>query len=111
MGENVLPDPPSAARPRSDQALYSISVAAELLDTAPQNLRVYEARGLVAPSRTAGGTRRYSDDDVERIRHIGELLDAGLNFVGIKRVLEMELELERLRTELHDARRDRRGDA
>lgn len=106
---------PGGALPElpADRALYGISVASELTGVNPQMLRAYEARGLVTPYRTAGGTRRYSDDDVERIRHIGELLDAGLNFVGIKRVLEMELELERLRTELHDAHasRDRRGDA
>jgi MerR family transcriptional regulator/heat shock protein HspR len=97
-------DPLNHARPRPDQAVYSISVVAELVDTAPQNLRVYEARGLVVPSRTSGGTRRYSDDDVTRIRRIGELLNAGLNLAGVKLVLEMELETERLRGELDDAR-------
>ncbi len=106
-------DSSNLARPRHDQAVYSISVAAELADMAPQNLRVYEARGLLAPRRTAGGTRRYSDADVARLRHIGELLDSGLNLVGVKRVLEMELELERLRAELDEARvrLGRHGDA
>jgi MerR family transcriptional regulator, heat shock protein HspR len=79
------------------RALYAISVAAELSGTAIQNLRVYERRGLVSPDRTEGGTRRYSDDDVERLVRIRELLDAGLNLAGIERVLELEAEVTRLR--------------
>jgi MerR family transcriptional regulator/heat shock protein HspR len=99
------------ARHASDQAVYGISVAAELMNLAPQTLRVYEAKGLIEPSRTSGGTRRYSDDDLGRIQRIGELLAAGLNLVGIKRVLEMELENSRLRAELEEARErlERRG--
>jgi MerR family transcriptional regulator/heat shock protein HspR len=79
------------------RALYAISVAAELSGTAIQNLRVYERRGLVAPDRTDGGTRRYSEDDIERLVRIRELLDAGLNLAGIDRVLELEDEVARLR--------------
>jgi MerR family transcriptional regulator/heat shock protein HspR len=79
-------------------ALYAISVAAELSGTGVQNLRVYERRGLVDPERTAGGTRRYSEEDVERLVRIRELLDAGLNLAGIERVLELEDEVARLRT-------------
>ena len=78
-------------------ALYAISVAAELSGTAIQNLRVYERRGLVTPERTEGGTRRYSEADVERLVRIRELLDAGLNLAGIDRVLELEDEVARLR--------------
>ena len=78
-------------------ALYAISVAAELSGTAIQNLRVYERHGLVSPERTSGGTRRYSEDDVERLVRIRELLDAGLNLAGIDRVLELEDEVSRLR--------------
>jgi DNA-binding transcriptional MerR regulator len=78
-------------------ALYAISVAAELSGTAMQNLRVYERRGLVSPDRTEGGTRRYSEDDVERLVRIRELLEAGLNLAGIERVLELEDEVARLR--------------
>jgi len=85
-------------RPRR-HALYAISVAAELSGTAIQNLRVYERRGLVAPKRTEGGTRRYSEEDVERLVRIRELLDAGLNLAGIDRVLELEDEVARLRDE------------
>ena len=78
-------------------ALYAISVAAELSGTAIQNLRVYERRGLVTPDRTDGGTRRYSEDDIERLVRIRELLDAGLNLAAIDRVLELEDEVARLR--------------
>ena len=80
-------------------ALYAISVAAELSGTAVQNLRVYERRGLVSPERTDGGTRRYSEEDVDRLVRIRELLDEGLNLAGVDRVLELEAEVERLRTE------------
>ena len=78
-------------------ALYAISVAAELSGTAVQNLRVYERKGLVAPERTDGGTRRYSEEDVDRLVRIRELLDEGLNLAGVDRVLELEAQLERLR--------------
>ncbi|RNM14950.1 MerR family transcriptional regulator [Nocardioides pocheonensis] len=78
-------------------ALYAISVAAELSGTAIQNLRVYERRGLLTPDRTDGGTRRYSEEDVERLVRIRELLDAGLNLAGVDRVLELEDEVARLR--------------
>jgi len=80
-------------------AVYAISVAAELSGTATQNLRVYERHGLVSPHRTSGGTRRYSEDDVERLVRIRELLDAGLNLAGIARVLELEAEVAQLRAE------------
>jgi DNA-binding transcriptional MerR regulator len=79
-------------------ALYAISVAAELSGTAVQNLRVYERRGLVSPERTDGGTRRYSEADVERLVRIRELLDAGLNLAGVDMVLELEEEIGRLRS-------------
>ena len=65
---------------------------------AVQNLRVYERRGLVEPHRTEGGTRRYSDDDLDRIRRVVALLDAGLNLAGIALVLELEDDNERLRS-------------
>ncbi len=84
------------ARP-SSHALYAISVAAELSGTAVQNLRVYESRGLVEPLRTEGGTRRYSDDDIDRIRRVVALLEAGLNLAGIALVLELQDDNERLR--------------
>ena len=64
-----------------------------------QNLRAYEARGLLDPERTQGGTRRYSADDLERLRRIGHLLDAGLNLAGIAMVMQLQDENTRLREE------------
>jgi len=72
------------------QGLFGISVAADLVGMAPQSLRLYEDRGLVEPARTDGGTRRYSHDDLDRLRRISELLSAGLNLAGISLVLELE---------------------
>jgi DNA-binding transcriptional MerR regulator len=62
-----------------------------------QNLRLYEARGLLEPERTDGGTRRYSSDDLDRLRRIGELLDAGLNLAGIAMVMDLQDENTQLR--------------
>ncbi|MDT4980055.1 MAG: MerR family transcriptional regulator, heat shock protein HspR [Pseudonocardiales bacterium] len=84
------------------RGVYGISVAAELVGMGTQNLRLYERRGLLEPDRTGGGTRRYSSDDVERLRRIGELLDAGLNLAGIAAVLELEEANAQLRAELDD---------
>jgi MerR family transcriptional regulator/heat shock protein HspR len=85
---------------RRTQALYVISVAAELAGVHPQTLRIYERKGLVEPARTQGGSRRYSDDDIALLRRIQELTDDGLNLAGVKRVLELEAEVDRLRSEL-----------
>lgn len=82
------------------RALYGISVASELTGVHPQNLRAYEAKGLIEPQRTAGGTRRYSDHDVARINRISVLLEAGLNLKGVAAVLELEEETARLRHQL-----------
>jgi len=79
--------------------VYGISVAAELVGMGVQTLRLYEARGLLEPERTAGGTRRYSADDLGRLRRIGDLLDAGLNLAGIGMVLDLEAENTQLRAE------------
>ncbi|WP_295697049.1 MerR family transcriptional regulator [Lapillicoccus sp.] len=83
--------------PAAGRAVYAISVAAELVGMGVQTLRLYEARGLLTPARTEGGTRRYSADDVDRLRRIGQLLDGGLNLAGVAMVLELEGENERLR--------------
>lgn len=82
------------------RGLYGISVASELTGVPVQNLRVYEARGLIEPARTSGGTRRYSDHDVARIERIAMLLQAGLNLRGIGYVLDLEAETSRLRAEI-----------
>jgi MerR family transcriptional regulator, heat shock protein HspR len=82
------------------RAVYVISVAAELAGVHPQTLRIYERKGLVDPARTGGGSRRYSDDDIELLRRIQELTNDGLNLAGVKRVLELENEVRRLEREL-----------
>jgi len=86
------------------QAVYVISVAAELAGMHPQTLRIYERRGLVSPARTQGGNRRYSDADIERLQRIADLAEQGMNLEGIRRVMELELENDRLRAELTEAR-------
>jgi MerR family transcriptional regulator/heat shock protein HspR len=85
-------------------AVYVISVAAELAGMHPQTLRIYERRGLVQPARTQGGNRRYSDADIERLQRISDLAEQGMNLEGIRRVMELEYENERLRAELAEAR-------
>ena len=86
-------------QPRRHRAVYAISVAAEIVGTNVQNLRVYERRGLLEPDRTSGGTRLYSPADVDRLHRIRELLAEGLNLVGIAKVLALEEEIGRLRAE------------
>jgi MerR family transcriptional regulator/heat shock protein HspR len=86
-----LPPHPSA------QAIYVISVAAELAGVHPQTLRIYERKGLLRPERTSGNTRRYSERDIQRLRRIQELTNEGLNLAGVMRVMELELELERVK--------------
>lgn len=86
--------------------VYVISVAAELAGLHPQTLRIYERRGLLEPRRTGGGSRRYSQQDLERLRRIAQLTDEGLNLEGVRRVIELEEEIARLRAEL-EAERER----
>jgi MerR family transcriptional regulator/heat shock protein HspR len=83
--------------PDLDRGVYGISVAADLVDMGVQTLRLYEARGLLEPDRTEGGTRRYSANDLDRLRRIGELVDAGLNLAGVAMVLDLEAENADLR--------------
>ena len=89
---------------KRQRGVYAISVAAEMTDLQIQNLRVYERRGLLEPDRTEGGTRLYSEADVDRLHRIRDLLAAGLNLAGIGRVLELEAEVTRLRRELDGLR-------
>ena len=89
---------------RRTQAVYVISVAAELAGMHPQTLRIYERRGLLSPARTSGGNRRYSDADIDVLRRIADLAEAGMNLEGIRRVMELEQENERLRAELAAAK-------
>ena len=90
--------------PSRDHAVYVISVAAELAGMHPQTLRIYERRGLVRPARTQGGNRRYSDVDIDRLHRISELAGEGMNLEGIRRVMALEAEVERLHTELDELR-------
>jgi MerR family transcriptional regulator/heat shock protein HspR len=71
------------------RGVYGISIAAELAGLGVQTLRLYETRGLLSPDRSAGRTRRYSDDDVALLRHISELVDDGLNIAGVALVLQL----------------------
>jgi len=93
---------------RHTRAVYVISVAAELTGVHPQTLRVYERKGLLDPSRTEGGSRRFSEEDLDRMRHIQTLTTAGLNLEGVRRVMELEAEVDRLRAELEVARAEAR---
>lgn len=86
------------------QAVYVISVAAELAGMHPQTLRIYERRGLVMPARTTGGNRRYSDADIARLRRIAELASTGMNLEGIRHVMSLEEEAARLREEVIELR-------
>jgi MerR family transcriptional regulator/heat shock protein HspR len=84
-----------------DRAVYIISVAAELAGVHPQTLRIYERKGLVNPARTAGNTRRYSDRDIDRLRMIQRLTqEFGINLAGVKMIVEMENQLERMRRQM-----------
>lgn len=91
-----------------DKGVYGISVAAELSGMAASSLRAYETRGLIEPGRTDGGTRRYSVNDLDRLRTIGSLLDEGVNLAGIARVLELQAENQQLREHCEDHHVDRR---
>ena len=90
------------AGPPRVQGVFAISVAADMVSMQVQNLRVYERHGLLEPERTDGGTRRYSQADVERLHRIRDLLAEGLNLAGVARVIALEEEVARLRRRLAD---------
>lgn len=87
-----------------DRALYGMSVAADLTGVHPQMLRAYEAKGLLTPYRTDGGTRRYSGNDIARIQRITGLIASGLNLEGVQQVLRLEAETRQLREEIAELR-------
>jgi MerR family transcriptional regulator/heat shock protein HspR len=90
------------AKGKRDTAVYVISVAAELAGVHPQTLRVYERKGLLRPQRTTGNTRRYSPEDIERLRRIQDLTQVeGVNLAGAKLVLDLEEQLTRMRSDLN----------
>jgi MerR family transcriptional regulator/heat shock protein HspR len=90
------------------RAVFVISVAAELAGVHPQTLRIYERKGLLDPARTGGGSRRYSEVDIDRLRRIQELTNEGLNLAGVKMVLELEEEMIRLRDRMAQLQEDAR---
>jgi MerR family transcriptional regulator/heat shock protein HspR len=96
--------PPELGVPESSLGVYAISVAAQLAGSGVAALRLYERRGLLAPDRTGGGTRRYSAQDVEAARRIGDLLADGVNLTGVARVIQLEAENASLRAELRALR-------
>jgi len=94
-----------------DRPRYMISIAAELVGMHPQTLRLYEAKGLVRPARTPGGTRLYSDADVERLRLVQRLTtELGLNLAGVEQVLRLEDELDRLQARMARLEREMRAE-
>src|SRR5918999_1259942 len=87
------------------RAVYIISVAAELAGVHPQTLRIYEQKGLVRPHRTRGNTRRYSEEDIDRLRRVQALTQGGVNLAGVKRIIELEEEVDRLRARMRELQR------
>ena len=93
-----------------DRPRYMISVAAEIVGMHPQTLRMYENRGLVQPARTPGGTRLYSDRNLERLRLIQQLTtELGLNLAGVEHVLRLEDEMRHLQTQMERLEQELRG--
>jgi MerR family transcriptional regulator/heat shock protein HspR len=86
------------------RAVFVISVAAELAGMHPQTLRIYERKGLIDPFRTPGGTRRYSQEDIERLQLIQDLTSQGLNLEGVRRVLALREENRRLKRKVDKLR-------
>ena len=87
-----------------ERAMYVISVAAQRAGMHPQTLRIYERRGLLQPARTQGGNRRYSDTDIARLRRFAELTAEGVSVEGIRRIMHLEAEVQRLRDEVDQLR-------
>lgn len=96
--------------PENEEGLYVISIAARLASVHPQTLRLYERKGLLCPNRTPNNRRRYSDADIVRLKHIQELTQVeGLNLSGVRMVMDMEDEIESLRLEIKNARKEAAG--
>lgn len=92
-------------QPGRDRPVYMISVAAELAGMHPQTLRIYERKRLVQPQRSAGNTRLYSEADIERLRLIQHLTqEEGVNLAGVMRIIELQMQMDRLEAELNAAR-------
>jgi MerR family transcriptional regulator/heat shock protein HspR len=92
--------------PERERGVYMISVAAELAGMHPQTLRIYEARGLIEPQRSAKNTRLYSQEDVDRLRRIQELTtELGMNLAGVEKVFELEEEMSKMRRRMRNLER------
>ncbi|HEY4686821.1 MAG TPA: helix-turn-helix transcriptional regulator [Candidatus Subteraquimicrobiales bacterium] len=90
---------------RTEEALYMISIAARLAGVHPQTLRIYERKKLISPSRSPGSTRLYSEEDIKRLRYIQELTHKlGVNLAGVKMILELREETDRLQDDLEEIR-------
>ena len=96
-------------RVMSDRSLYIISVAAELAGVHAQTLRIYERKGLIEPARTQGGSRRYSDQDINLLRRIQQLTNEGVSLVGVSKILELEDALDRARRRIAELERANRA--
>jgi DNA-binding transcriptional MerR regulator len=94
--------PDVSAAPDPHRGVYAISVAAELVGMGSQTLRLYERRGLLEPARSDGGTRRYSSEDVQRLRRIAHLVATGVNLAGIAMVLDLQDTNDQLRADLDE---------
>lgn len=97
--QSPLPD--AAQRAQGQRAVYHISIVAEMVETHPQTLRMYERMGLISPQRTRNNVRLYSEDDVEQVRRIQHLTqDLGVNLAGVEVVFKLLREMHRLREEV-----------
>ena len=92
----------ASGRSERERALYIISVAAELAGVHAQTLRIYERKGLIEPARTQGGSRRYSDRDIELLQRIQELTNEGVSLIGVRKILELEDELAQAIARIRD---------
>jgi len=99
----------SQTGPDPGRGVYGISVAAELVGMGSQTLRLYERHGLLQPARSDGGTRRYSDNDLERLRRIAMLIDAGVNIAGVGMVLDLQDANARMKADIEEGRPRRRS--
>ncbi len=94
--------PLGPGQPSPEAAVYVISVAAELTGLHPQTLRTYDRLGLVSPGRTGGGGRRYSWRDIELLREVAELTASGIGLEGVRRILQLELQVDALRRRVRE---------
>ena len=101
----MIPPAPGQYRDPS-RGVYGITVASELAEISPQTLRLYERKGLLEPGRSPGGTRRYSDDDLARLRRVEQLVAAGINLAGIEMILNLQDDNDRLTAALRQLQPD-----